>query len=106
MDNVFVELFSVAVVVFCFGIAILVTVARTLVEYLWKAAKTSKLWNELILPILPIVVGTGFATVPQYPFPEMFTGVWSRMFLGMVCGFVSAHVYKIAKKWLEKKTEE
>ena len=107
MENVIEQLFSLSTLVLCLMIWVLVWIQRKVVEYFWKNAKASKLWNELLLPLGPI--GTGAiigAAVSQYPYPEDFQSFWARIFFCVVCGLMSAHVYRIVKKFIKRKDDE
>lgn len=107
MDDVFNQLFTVANLIFCLIVAVLVEIQRRVVEKLWKNAKTNKWWNELFLPLGPLGTGGLLAgLIAQYPYPENFSSFWPRVFFGVVCGLASAHVYRIAKKLLKKKEPE
>src|SRR5574337_363255 len=83
-----------------FGIAVVavVFVIRKVAEYLlanWKpAAKESKLWNDLVLPILPIAVGSiGALIFKHYPYPDGLTSGGSRFIFGLVAGLLSTVLY-------------
>lgn len=105
MDNILEQLITVPNIVFCVIIALLVMGMRKGVEYFWKTSKDNKLWNELVLPLFPLFSGGILAGVlSMYPFPEVFAAhVWNRVAFGIIAGLCSAHVYKIAKKFIEVK---
>jgi hypothetical protein len=105
MDNILEQLITVPNILFCIIVALVVMGQRKAVEYFWKTAKDNHIWNELLLPLGPIGTGAGLAAVlKMYPFPEVFVAsLWNRLILGAVCGLASAHVYKIAKKFIQSK---
>lgn len=107
MDNILTELITVPNLIFCIIIAILVEVQNRLIGKLWKNSKTNKIYQEFFLPLGPLGTGAILAgLVSGYPYPEMFaSNFWARVFWGIICGLSSAHVYRIAKKFLVKKDE-
>lgn len=74
----------------------------------WAAANSNaKVWRELLLPILPIVIGpaiTFFAT--GYPYPEGFNGSSGRVVFGLVAGFSSGLIVKLYNSFLSSKVSE
>lgn len=99
-------------VLFSLGIAGLTYIVRTCVEFLlskpwFPAEKTSKIWNELLLPIGPVLTGAFLGLLlKQYPFPEGIVSDSARAFFGLVAGLFSGLAYKIIKGMLNKKAEE
>lgn len=105
MDNIMSQLFTLPNLILCIVIWILVWVERRVVEQLWKGATKNKLWYGLALPLSPIAVGAAIgAAVSEYPYPDMFKTFWARIFFVSVCGLVSAHAYKILKKFVQKES--
>lgn len=93
--------------IFCLFLALIVWIGRRLVEYIWKNSKTNKVWNELALPMSPILLGAIIAPlVRMYPFPADFSSTSGRVLFGTVLGFISAHVFKIVKGMLKQKEKE
>lgn len=107
MDNVLTELFSLSTVILCVGLWIAVLVERRVTEFFWKTLKAKKVWNELILPLLPLANGLTFGLLAtKYPYPEVFAGSMSgRVFFSVVCGLASAHVYRILKKFWQDRED-
>ncbi len=107
MDDILGQLITVPNLVFCIMIALIVEGKNRLISHLWPAAKTNKLYQDLGLPVAPLVIGAIMAAViNSYPYPEMFSAFWPRVFLGSVFGLASAHVYRIVKKFIVKKDKE
>ena len=107
MDTVLQTLLSWQFVLFCLALAAMVFVLRKIAEYAmanWAAAKDSKLWKDLLLPILPIVLGPVAAFfAKRYPYPENLQSPSGRMAFGLVAGLLSGLVYRIIKSVLASK---
>lgn len=100
------QLFTIANIVFCLIIWALVWAQRKVTRMAWKNAEDNKYYRGLFLPISPLAVGGVLAgLVSSYPFPEDFQSFWARVFFGIVCGLISAHVYKIVKKLIQAKSD-
>ena len=107
MDNMLEQLLTLPNLVFCLMVWVLVWAQRKAVSYVWKKAEENKLYRELLLPMGPIATGGIIgALVPSYPYPDTFSTFAGRVFFGCVCGLASAHVYKILKQWIVKKSGE
>ncbi len=117
MDSVFVALLSLEFFFYCIAVGAVVFVIRKLVEYgmlnwwplkQWRAAnKESKLWRDLILPILPIVIGClGGVYVQEYPYPASLDSASGHIIFGLVAGFSSGLAVKIYNTWLTTKVKE
>lgn len=64
-------------------------------------AKNSKLWKDLILPILPVILGPAAAYLAhQYPYPGGLTSGSARVAFGLVAGLLSGLVYRVLKSML------
>lgn len=109
MDTMLAILLSWQFLVFCLGLAAIIFVIRKVVEYFEKDVKDLKLWNELILPIAPIFLGSIIAIFAKmFPFPpEMLVSgsasTSGRFMFGLVAGLLSAWVYKVIKGLLKAK---
>ena len=88
-------------IVFGLAIAAIMFVVRTVVEYF---VKDSKIWKDLVLPILPVLVG-GLASVliSSYPYPNELTSVGSRAVFGFVAGLLSGLMYRVIKSLVQQK---
>ena len=114
MDPILQVLLSWQFVLFGLAVAMVMYVFRLIVEYIAGAAKfdlaKSKLWNELVLPILPIALGAlGAWLVTAFPYPG-FTpnaaGVVARgdrLIFGLVAGGFSTMMYRVIKALLYQK---
>lgn len=114
MDPILQVLLSWQFVLFGLAVAFAVYVLRLIVEYIAGALKkdlsTSKFWNDLLLPILPIVFGVvGAWLVTNFPYPG-FTpnaaGVVARgdrLIFGLVAGGFSTMMYRVVKALLYQK---
>jgi len=109
MDTMLAALLSWQFLIYCLAIAAIIFVIRKVVEYVLdnpkiptgKMNKKSKLWRDLILPILPVVMGplsTLIAT--QYPYPEGLSTVSGRLAFGLVAGLLSGLVYRLVSAFL------
>jgi len=113
MDTIFQALFSWQFLLFCLAISAVIFVVRKVSEYVltnWNVtAKESKLWRELILPILPIFIGPTvafFAEQYPYPFPAGSASSYSaRLAFGLVSGLLSGLLYRVLKSLLNYKAE-
>lgn len=93
------ELFTLANLVFCVFVWIVVWIQRKILELSFKNIKENKYWRALFLPLGPIGTGAILSAIfSTYPFPEMFSSHSSRIIFGSVLGMFSAHTYKIIKE--------
>lgn len=103
MDQLLGFLFSFSFMIFCLGIAGISFVIRRMVEFLIldhpkvPTDRKNSWWRELILPILPVVIGGVLAFLaPEYPYPEALgVAVLGRVFFGVVAGLFSGLVYRV-----------
>lgn len=108
MDNFFQAFLSWQFLFFCLAIGAVVYVLRIVMEYLmvnWAAAaKESKLWRDLVLPILPILLGQIAALcITQYPYPEGFSSKGGRLVFGLVAGFSSGLIVRLYRSFLSNR---
>lgn len=108
MSNVLEQLLTVPNFIFCIIIAVIIEAKNRIISYYFPKTDDNKLYQELILPLAPILVGGVLAgLVKTYPYPEMFTASsGARVLFGCVAGLASAHIYRIAKNFLVKKEKE
>lgn len=105
MDTIFQALFSWQFLLFCLAIAAVLFIIRRVFEYVMETrhvgASESKLWKELILPILPVVLGpTAAYFAQQYPYPAGLNSGSARVAFGLVAGLLSGLVYRVLKSAL------
>lgn len=102
MDAILQTLLSWQFVVFSLAVAALIYFVRTVAEYLMlnykAAAAQSKLWSELLLPLLPVVIGPLTAIlVKTFPYPTGLTTNGGRFVFGLVAGLISGLLYRVIK---------
>jgi hypothetical protein len=106
MDNALNALFSWQFLLFSLGIFTVIWIIRTVVEYFIPTAVGSKLWEKLILPVAPPLVGGLVALFAvKYAYPAELTSSLARVFFGAVSGNFSGTVYQIAKGMLKDKLQ-
>ncbi len=108
MDPILQTLLSWQFILFSLSIVAVVLVVKTVVEYVMSvyaaAAKESKLWNKLILPILPIVWGgLQGLMLRKFPYPDALTHAGDRVMFGLVAGLLSTFIYSVVKGLLGQK---
>jgi hypothetical protein len=93
-----------------FGLAIasIILVIRAIVEYLLGLLKIdyskNKLWNDVILPILPVGIGALWAMyLKTYPYPNNLISQGDRIIFGMVAGLLSGLTYRMVKSLMYQK---
>lgn len=104
MGNGIEALFSWQLLLFSLGIFAVVWVIRTIVEYFIPKSVGSNLWEKLILPLAPVVLGSivaFFAT--KYAYPDGLSSVSARLMFGSVSGMLSGLVYSVVKGMLKDK---
>lgn len=117
MDTLLQAFLSWQFLFFCLAIGAVIFVIRQVVEYgmenwwplkQWTAAhRDAKLWRNLILPILPILLGQGAALLAKgYPYPEGFSSTSGRVVFGLVAGFTSGLVVRLFRSFLGDKVSE
>ena len=104
MDSILEMLLSWQFIVFALAIAALIFVIRQSVEYFIVKLKIKKIWNNLFLPILPVIVGglLGFL-LKTYPYPNGVTTIEGRTIFGLVAGLMSGLLYRVIKSLLFSK---
>lgn len=108
MDPILQTLLSWQFILFSLSIVAVVLVIKTVVEYMMSvyaaAAKESKLWNKLILPILPIVWGGLLGLIlRKFPYPDALIHAGDRVVFGLVAGLLSTFIYSVVKGLLGQK---
>lgn len=111
MDPILQTLLSWQFIIFGLAISAVVFVIRKIVEYSmtrWaKFAINASFWNELLLPILPVILGALLAIIIQhFPYPENLTTGSSRFVFGLVAGLLSTLIYRVVNSLLGQKITE
>lgn len=103
MDSILQILLSWQFIIFSLGIVAITSVLKTMGEYfvlnvISKKYKNSKLWGDLILPILPVILGPIVAIeITSYPYPVGLETSGARLVFGLVSGLLSGLVYRVVK---------
>ena len=91
----------------CLGISAIVFVFKTIIEFIFKFYSRNKfvykLWKNLLLPLMPVLIGVLVLFDKTYPFPENFNGIISRSMFGLTAGLFSGLVYRLIKELIIKK---
>lgn len=97
----FSSFFSASFLFYCFAIFAITFIVRTIVEYFIHSAKNSNIWNNLLLPLLPLLLG-GISGIfaKMYPDP-LGTSIFAREAFGLTAGLLSGLVYKMLKGYLK-----
>jgi hypothetical protein len=108
MDTILQTLLSWQFLIFGTAVAAVMFVLRKTIEYAmanWTPlAKESKLWNELLLPILPVIIGcSGALLFKTYPYPDGLTTNGGRFIFGLVAGLLSTLIYRVTKAMINQK---
>lgn len=111
MDTILQTLFSWQFLIFGSAIAAVMFVIRKIIEYAmanWSPlAKESKLWNDLLLPILPVLLGAfGALVFKTYPYPDGLVTGGGRFIFGLVAGLLSTLIYRVTKAMITQKIKE
>jgi hypothetical protein len=103
-------LLSWQLITFSLSVVAIVFVLKTISEYIISTItksnpQSSKLWNDLILPILPILIGmvVGFLFV-SFPYPDGLVSSSGRFIFGSVSGLLSTTVYRYVKAAIATKS--
>lgn len=100
------QFLTMPMMILCLVISVLVVAQRSIVEFINPKLENSKAWRDIWLPLGP--AGTGAlvtALLVKYPYPDVFalSGVWGRVFCGIVCGLCSGLVYRLLKQFFTVK---
>lgn len=110
MDPILQVLFSWQFILFALAVAAIMYVFRIVVEYIFESLhvdpKKPKWWNDLVLPILPVFIGTfGADFLTSFPYPNGLTTKGDRIIFGLVGGLLSTLVYRVFKALLYQKIQ-
>lgn len=108
MDPILQTLFSWQFIIFGVAIAGVMFVVKRSVEYAivnWSIfSKESKLWNGLLLPILPVLIGAfGALIFKSYPYPNGLVTGGGRFIFGLVAGLLSTLFYRVINSLMVQK---
>ena len=69
--------------------------------------KSSKVWNDLFVPLGPLGTGAFIAMMPQAVLPEMFSdGLINKMVFGVGMGLLSGFMFRLIKKTVFDRLEK
>jgi hypothetical protein len=109
-------IFNVQTVYFCLAIYVVTYLIRRVTEGTWgiivkrevrKVSIPNRIWTEIVVPILPILVGGGLSFAAKtfvWPDFSMKTKL-ARVLYGCICGLFSAFIYNRIRGWLKSKTD-
>lgn len=85
-----------------------VSMVRDVVEYLMQRSGIDPakplFWNEVVLPILPLLVGVaGIEVFKGFSYPEVLVTNSDRLVFGLVAGLLSGLVYRVVKALMYQK---
>jgi hypothetical protein len=113
MNPIFKNLFSLNTLVYCISVWLVVLILRNIIEKIGTGinsfakvsdptkAKIMYVWTELVLPVLPLVIGGIGSLYFAWLFPVAFTTPESHKILfGIVCGSFSSIVYRSCKTYI------
>ena len=106
LDKMFEVIVSWQTMFICLGTFLFVFAIRRVLETaLGDKLKGNKWWNEVALPLSPIVVGAIIGVLAKsFPWPVVVgDNIWARVMYGSICGLSSGWVYSrfrsIMKTW-------
>lgn len=111
MDDLVSLLLTYRAGLLCLCVVILTFFVRRIVETAVPSLKGAKApyqsrlaawWGEVLLPLVPILVGVGLALGVSELAPETRTGV--KSIYGLILGWSSSVVYKVVSQALKAKT--
>jgi len=109
-------IFNFQTVYFCLAIYVVTYLIRRVTEGTWgivvqrevrKSSIPNRIWAEIVVPILPILVGGGLSFAAKtfvWPDFTMKTKL-ARVIYGCICGLFSAFIYNRIRGWLKSKTD-
>lgn len=94
-------------VMFALFVATLMYILRTVLEYFFPKLTTAKIWNSLLLMILPVLIG-GFLGwfLNAYPYATGLTTKMDHLAYGSVAGLLSTIIFKVVKELLGSKISQ
>ena len=93
-------------ILFALAVFVIVWFFRTIFEYFFPKLDNNTLWEKLILPLAPVIVGTLLAYFAKtYPYPANLTGLLPRLMIGGVGGMFSGLIYQVLKGLIKDKIQ-
>lgn len=91
---------------FSLAVAGVTFILRKVIEYYAKNITKNTAWEDLVLPIFPLVLGCLMGKLmTAYPYPDGLTSVGGRVIFGLVAGMFSGLVYRVLNSLLNVKAE-
>jgi hypothetical protein len=91
-------------VLFSLIVAAIMYVFRTILEFCFPQLTTIKVWNSLLLMLLPIFIGAGLGLWwKMYPYATGLTTSAEHIGYGAVAGLLSTVLFKVIKELLVNK---
>ena len=91
-------------VMFSLFVSVIMFVIRTVLEYFVPKLKTLKIWNSLLLLLLPVFIGATLGgLLKMYPYATGLTTTVEHVGYGSVAGMMSTILFKIIKELLINK---
>lgn len=98
------QFFTWQFMLFSLAIAGVTFIIRSIVEYFVKSMKEKDFWEELFLPIFPLILGSAMGwLMHMYPYPDGLTTISGRVIFGLVAGMFSGLAYRVIKSFLYNK---
>lgn len=105
MDEVLEVFVSPTTIFVCLAAYVSTYVTRTLVEGTFPQVKTKHFWNEVAVPLGPIVNGGLLGLMAKsFMWPDLVNRTLAaRIFYGAICGLFCAFLYGRVRSWLAAK---
>lgn len=109
MDNALQALLSWQFILFCLSVTAITHVTKIISEFIfhYRNIEPNKChwWKELVLPILPVILGASLAAAAvQYPYPIEIISISGRLAFGLCSGLLSGLVWRVVKSIIKTKS--
>jgi hypothetical protein len=85
-------------ILFSLGVMTIVFILRTILQYFFIQLQSSRLWNTLVLPVAPILIGGTMARLLKaYPYSTGLTSNLDHILFGAVAGLLSGLIFSVIK---------
>jgi hypothetical protein len=111
------SIFNVQTIYLCLAIYVVTYLIRRVFEGTWsiliqqgeakKGSVVGRVWGEIVVPILPILIGGGLSFAAKtFMWPDFAIKTKLARFLyGCICGLFSAFIYNRIRGWLKSKSD-
>jgi multisubunit Na+/H+ antiporter MnhE subunit len=110
MDELIQTVINPQTLFICLAIYVITYTLRSFIDVILNILKSKgiggqlfdRLWNEIFLAILPIIVGGILGLMAKtFIWPDITNGTqWGRIFYGAICGLFSSFVYNRVRAWI------